>query len=1797
MIDPGGDPLPSAAHQDCREPPSAAGAVETSIAAERLGGAADFPATTDTLVPSGAVERIEANIAAVKMVRTLAEAGRSATAGEQLVLARWSGWGAVPEVFDTRIGRFEQQREQLRELLTREQYRAAEASILNAHYTDPAIAAAVWEALAAAGFSGGRVLEPGCGSGNFVGHAPTSAVMVGVENDPLTAAIAAHLYPSAQIRNEGFETTRVPEGSFVAAVGNVPFGRYVLPDPAHNAERFSIHTHFIRKSLALTAPGGYVAVLTSRYTMDSVSPVARKAIDASADLVGAVRLPSGAFSRVAGTEVVTDLLILRKREADDNRLTRHNPEWLQAEPTQMYNARTDDWEQTPVNAYFNTHPENVLGEVQLGQGIHGSTTLDVTGPVGPALSAALRDRLGAIVQSAHMRGLSLTATAEAVTDVDHAKFDTGLIRPLAAGDRTPLYSLRYSTETRRIEYWDGHKWLPQKIAASKVTETRVLIAMRDTAASLIASQRDGRPAAERDQLRGHLNHLYDNYVARYGPINRFTWVRFAEPDQAQHDKKVAALEAKWRKKEGEEGKPYRGPVPEDLAEEWDQKGWETPEPYKKRGHLDGGIRHDPGWAVLSALELFDEATGAATKSPLFSTDLLRAPEQIESAASPEEALAVCMDRLQRVDVDVIASLLGVDAAMATELLEGLVYPDPDDARDLIPAPTALSGNVRVKLARAREAAAKDPVTYGGYVAALEAVMPEERRAEDIKVRPGVPWIPAADVAQFVRETFGAKDVVAEHVLGRWSVEVPVDERHGRLMRLEWGLTDDGADAVTLFDAACNSRSVVILADKKTGEVDTQATFAAQAKTEQIAKEFRRWVFADPARRDRLVTEYNRRFNSMRAPKYDGTHLPLPGLAQHITPHPYQRDAVARIIAEPTVLLEHCVGAGKSGVLISGALSLKRLGLVRQPWLVVPNHVLDQIGREAKNWYPAANILMGTAATDAEGRRRLVAQSAASDWDLVIVSQSAFTRIGVSNSVRQQYLNEQLGELREQLEHSQARGSKKAIERAIKTASERLERLTSDVHKDQGLRFEQSGCDYVGIDEAHLYKNRQRVCNIPELSYSEASQRSEDLALKLDILRQRRRDEAAARGIPAHKVTERVATFATGTPVANSLGELWVMQSYARPDVLRDAGVEYIGDWGATFTATISTIEMNTTGTKLRPVTRVGKYTNLPELLALSSVYSDVVTRDQVPVKLPALRGGRRKVISLQPSLEVVDFITDLGWRAERLSGGDPRHDNPLKIGSDGQNVSLDPRLAHLGPPKHSRAAAVATEVMRIHDKHADRRYLDPVTGLPTELPGALQILFCDLGTPSKKGAGFNMYEAIKCELVARGMPAGRVRFVHEARKPSELRHLFAQCNSGEVSVIIGSTEKLGTGANIQSRLAALHHVDVPWRPADLEQREGRIDRQGNQNDEIEILTYVTEGTYDTVKWQKVQAKQLFIHQVRRNEISDLEVEDLNGGDIGSAAAEAKAIATGDPRYVRQVELDDEVKRLAALERSHLVSARRRDQQVEWLQDALPRHEREIVALETVLGSPEYEAADIAVDGVHYSTHADAVSATASACANAFAAAKNSAVFDRKPTGITIGGLDVLAARDHTHDLLLLSLDKSARVSEVPADHLRSALLDDAAGSAAGRGLVKRIENLHRDLPQQLVAMRSTAARNEAELQDLLAHAPGPFERSAELASKSAELATLTLELQVASDSVEARERRAAAEQRMADRGRAPGWSLLLNPTPAILEKTGYDNADDLRWAIQMKEAIALKKARDRGDDQAQQAGGDGLGQD
>lgn len=1747
------------------------------------------------LVPSGGKARTLANIAAIELVQQLENENRSATTDEQHTLARWSGWGAVPQVFDPRNEAFSSERQHLQTLLSTPEYREAEASILNAHYTSPIMAKTIWQALDAAGFSGGRVLEPGCGSGNFIGHAPKNAVMVGVELDPMTSRVAAALYPDAQIRNEGFQTTRVPENSFVAAVGNVPFGNFAVYDPAHNADRHSIHNYFILKSLALTAPGGYVAVITSRYTLDSTDTKAREAIAAQADLIGALRLPSDAFKEVAGTDVVTDILLLRKRE--EGSVFDPKPAWVDTRSVDVLriDRPTDDlnepwWVPISVNGYFLDHPERVLGELRVGHGMHGRQDLQVIADTEHWSMREVSEPLTEIVTRAREHGFGLTATADSVTDVGPQGFDAGRITAaVLAATEIPLDTLRYNADASRIERWQGHTWAPHTTAKTKIPETRRLIELRDIASQLITAQRDGRPAAERDQLRELLNQRYDNYVATHGPINRFTLVVPKEPTLAKHDERVAKAEAKWRAKQGDDRGPYRGPVPANLREKWDEDGWNTPDPYKRRAHLDGGIRDDPGWAIISALENFDERTQTVRKPALFATDVLTPARPREHADTVHEAVAIALEEHSSrvVDVGRVAELRGVTTEQAAADLAGLVYPDLNDPATLLPAAGYLSGNVREKLAAAQAAAREDPV-YWDNVRALREVMPADVEASQIRVRPGVPWVPTTDVEAFVTDVLRGGSVNVDHLLGRWVIEVPDWQRTSAVMTEEYGT--NFRDAVGLLEDLCNSKPIVVQKPIEGGgsELDMQATFAAQAKANKITDRFAEWVFTDDVRRERLVAEYNRRFNSLRAPKHDGTHLTFPGLSAMFTPHPYQRDAVARIINEPTVLLDHVVGAGKTGTMLMGAMELKRLGLVNQPWIVVPNHIIEQFGREAKQWYPAANILMGAAATTAEGRRRLVAQSAASDWDMVIVPQSAFTLIGVSPELKRRYVENSLDKLKEQITDTKSVRSKKMVERAIKAQEARLEQLTEQASKDTGLRFEQTGCDYLFVDEAHMHKNKGRVSNVTELACPQGSMQAEDLAMKLDVLRQRRRDEALAAGSTAP--VERVATFATGTPIANSLGELWVMQTFLRPDLLIDAGVDAIDDWGATYTGTTSSIEVNATGTKLRPVTRVGKFVNLPELLQLSSVYSDVVTRDQVPVDLPQLVDGQRQIITTVPDQDVKDFITDLAYRADHLDPKDMARDNNLKISSDGRNVSLDPRLAHLGAPEHgSRAGAVAEQVMRIHDYSKEFTYRDEF-GTPSDIPGGLQIVFCDRGTPKSRSRDFTMYQAIRDELLSRGMDPDRIRFIHDAVKPSDKLALQADCRNGLVSVLLGSTEKMGTGTNVQTRAIAEHHVDVPWRPADLEQREGRIIRQGNQNRAVEILNYVTEGSFDTIMWQKVEAKALFVNQAKRNEVDVREVEDLGGGDIGSSAAATKAMATGDPRYLRQVQLDDEVKRFTALAQAHREAQSRNSARQGACEKRIPELERAIAELQPIVDHLRAGGTDqftYTIGGTDYTERKGAADGFREACRAAYVRGKDLGS-SRFQTIATINGIDMLASRSTVNNTLDITLAVPSKVRTLEQSDLFPGQVTQhrrpdgteveqpiAESSAAkARGLLQRVENLYKELPDYQAILQHEKVSAETDLDDLRSMGNAPFEHTAELAAKRSELDQLTLQLRMEATSDAAKAEEAAATERMASQGRLPGWSLLLNPTPKVLSDLEAPDADTLRQRVRESQAQA-----------------------
>ena len=1456
-----------------------------------------------------------------------------------------------------------------------------------------------------------------------------------------------------------------------------------------------------------------------------------------------------------------------------------------------------------INEYFLNHPENVLGHFALGQGIHGSATLKVVGEEqhGAALADAVRARLSDIVASAQQRDLSLTATADSLVDVTDTFFDPGLLTASDL-DQTPLDTLRYHPPSTSIQRWTGHSWEEQHTPKSLLAETRSLIELREAATAVITSQRDAQPLEVREQLRAHLNRLYDTYVTKHGPVNRFKWVHPAAPTQESHDRKVAATEEKWRKQQGPEGFPYRGPVPEHLAQQWDEAAWAPRSPYKRRPHLDGGMKNDPGWAIVASLEIFDEETGTALKAPIFSVDLLTARAVPDTASTISDALAISLDQHHRVDVDYIAALLDIPAEQARQQLHGLVYPSLDDPEDLVPAVTALSGNVRAKLAAATFAAETNPI-YEEYAAALGQVMPADKQASQIKTRPGAPWIDPIYIAQFARETFGATTVAVDHINGAWSVECPRLQRATVAMTETWGT--EHKDAIELLDAVCNSKPVVInrsaddIAENGGPALDAEATFAAQAKATKITETFQKWIFADDTRRDNLVAEFNRRFNSLVAPKHRGDHLTLPGLSNKFNPHPYQRDAVARIVAEPTVLLDHVVGAGKTGSMLMGAMELQRLRLVKQPWIVVPNHILEQVGREAKQWYPAANILLGASATDPEGRRRLAAQSAATDWDMVIVPQSLFTAIGVGADTQTAYIQKQLDELAAQHDRAITQISKKRVEQQKKRLESRLKEMTAQAGKDTGLRFEQTGCDYLLIDEAHMYKNKGRLSNIEELSCPTAAQRAEDLAMKIDLLRQRRRDEARAAGMRDDQIIERVATFATGTPVANSLGELWVMQNYLRPDLLAAAGVADINDWGATFTATVNTVEVNSTGTSLRPITRVGKFCNLPELLAISSIFTDVVTRDEVPIDLPELVDGHRRIISITPSQEVKDFITDLGWRLDHLDPRRPDKDNQLKIANDGRNVSLDPRLAHLDAPARSRASAVADEMIRIHTANANNVYRDPDTGQDMPIRGAFQIAFCDRGTPSKDPRQFTIYAAIREELVARGMRPEAIQFIHDAAKPAEKLSLMHRCRTGEVSVLIGSTEKMGTGTNVQTRLRALHHVDVPWRPADLEQREGRIIRQGNQHAEVDILNYVTEGAYDTVMWQKVEAKALFIEQVKRENVTVDEIEDLGGGDLSGAAAETKAIATGDPRYVKQVQLDDDVKRLQALESAHHDATARRDRQTLATQKELNQVETDLETLRPIVTDIAQRAerpAQISVADHTYTERKHAAAPLAQACRHAFASLRDASSFTTRPLGATINGIPIIARRNHFKNELQLTLDVPSTIVAIEQDELLATAPTIAAdnGAAKARGLLQRIENAYKDVPHHYTRLQRRSDRLHDEIDDLDSTSLGEFEHADELAAKRHELNALTAQLRLEAQSEAAQAAAAAAAQRLLEVGRQPGWTLHLNPTPALIEESGLPDADSYRAAQRIIEQHRASEYHDQQRDNGRRKDDPGL---
>ncbi|MEV0487374.1 helicase-related protein [Streptomyces sp. NPDC050508] len=1466
-----------------------------------------------SLVPTGVLPRVKANIAAIETLRRLEAENRPATAAEQETLARWSGWGATPQVFvDDPKPEFAALQKKLRELLSDKEWDAARENTLNAHYTDPAIVQGVWNAVRELGFDGGNVLEPGSGSGNFIGYAPENAEMTGVELDPITAGIAKALYPHATVRNEGFEETRAADGTFDMAIGNVPFGDYQVVDLRHNKGGHNIHNHFILKSLDLTRPGGLVAVVTSRYTMDGSTPRAEDArmeMARKADLVGAIRLPTGAHRRTAGTDVVTDLLIFRRREKDkdftsgrtrtgavktpDQRKKDDPPTWVHSMRVENLpgqeldeDEKPDDAPKVHVNPYFLTNPGHVLGHMVVGHGMYGPGELRVDGD--GDLNTAFDKALKKIVARAKDAGLSYTP-------------DTGerrKVEMLPEGSDRVDGHVQVSPDGTFTQIRDGMIH-PFEVPSTQVEEARQLLDLRDSMKALV--REESRPDTDEqhvEALRADLKARYDAYHAKFGSLNRFEWAtrKSTDPETGQQVEKA----------------------------------------FRKRPQMGGLITRDPTMAVVLSLDSYDDHTQTSTPAAIFTKRQSRHRTIAERADSPEDAMAIVMEQRGSLDTETLAKVMGTSpekarerllAARSTDPDTGNEYPlvfEPHNGGDLIPAADYLSGNVREKLEQAQALAAED-ARFEINVKQLEDVLPPDLSPGEIDAPMGASWLDAGPVQSFLREKLNTRNVKVSYQGGSlWKVDASDAVKKSSAATEVWGTSD--YSAIKLAEAILTNGRIRVTYKDDAGNtyVDEEATAAAQTKADELREEFQDWLWATPERSDQVKKRYNDIHNNLALRSYDGQRRTMPGLAEWFKPHAHQHAAVARMVNEPAVLLAHEVGAGKTAEMTMGVMELRRLGLINKAAMVVPNHMLSQFHDEFAELYPesAANgRILAASSEDLQGRKRreFIARVATGDYDAVILTQNAFESIPMRPEVQLEYIKREKEHLETALRRQKEQDAldepgKRTDSRMVKEIQNRLKKLEAKINakikasKDTaGLYFEDTGIDYVVVDEAHHYKNLSTNSGIPGAAI-EGSNRASDLDMKLEYLRKNTK-------------SGRVVTFATATPISNSVTEAHTMLRYLRPDLLEKAKVRNFDEFASTYGKIVNGVELAADGSGFKEVARFAAFRNMPELLRIWRTVADVKNSDDLAEYLdtPDVASGKAITISVDPTDQMLAYQNELAARARAVKKGDvdPTEDNMLKISSDGRKVSLDPRMVGLDE-QGNKLPKAAENIARIYEETKDAVYPTSKNNpTPHDTPGGLQIVFLDMGTPQdpgkskKKGkkddgptsveelsqSRFPAYQELKDLLIERGVPAEKIRFIHEAKNDAEKARLFNDARTGKIAVLVGSTSKMGTGTNVQLRATALHHLDCPWRPADLEQRNGRIIRQGNANPEVAIFQYVTEQSFDGFSWQTVARKAKFIRQIMKGNLTDRTVEDIPDGVFN--AEQVTAISTGNPYLLEQ----------------------------------------------------------------------------------------------------------------------------------------------------------------------------------------------------------------------------------------------------------------------------------------------------------
>lgn len=1393
----------------------------------------DLSAVLDQTELGGAKTRFKNNVAAIRLVNKLYAENRNPTAEEQKTLSQFVGWGGLAQAFDEKNESWKKEYAELKSLLSTEDYEQARSSTLNAYYTAKDVIEGIYSALNRFGVKGNnRILEPAMGTGNFFGFMPKEIAdgsgLYGVELDNLTGRIAAKLYPQANVQIKGFEDTTFPNDKFDIVVGNVPFGGYGVADSDYNRYNFKVHDYFLAKSVDKVKPGGIVAIITSKGTMDKLNPSARKYVAERAELLGAIRLPNNAFKQTAGTEAVADILFFRKRAEKITDLSRE--EWLGTGKTE---------EGYEINNYFISHPQMILGTLAEEYGLYGGIDTTVK-PDGRELKTALVEAIQNLPQSFYLNPQT-PPIEEQTTEVDYN------IKPFC-----------YKAENGRLYMRVGEGMEEQPIPKSpKDAYQRIcgMIALREELHHILDIQIQGCSDEVLKSEQYKLNREYDLFVKKYGYLNSQTNTKL--------------------------------------------------------------FKEDGDSALLFAAENVNEETKAVTKADIFFKRTIRPYVVPASTDDPFEALQISKNERGKVDIAYIEELTGKDYDTVLSELGSTVFRDPEQVKEgdkysgFVTAEEYLSGEVVNKLDLARSVA-EEHSEYKKNVEALEGVQPEKLTASDISVRLGATWVDKKYYKQFYCELLGVYRYMYPDVEltynphdSSWRLDQTQSVRYTTQMKQKEVYGTNRAPAYRLFVDALNLKATTItdLVEENGKEkrvVNQAETIAAREKQNKIKEAFADWIFKDPERRADLEETYNRLFNQTRLPSYDGSYLKFPEMNPAIELKPHQKNAVHRTITSPSsTLLHHVVGAGKTFTVIASIMKMRQLGLCKKAMVTCPNHLVQQWAGEWRKLYPNAHILVATKEDlEKDNRKKFVSKVALGDWDGIIIAQSSFAKIPISTERQIRKLKEEIEGVEATIvkqweENGMPRGAVKNLETIKKSKEKQLKKLMDASGKDDVLKFEDLGIDYLFVDEAHAYKNLflfTKMNNVAGISTA-ASQRASDLKLKCEYLQEL---HGSDRGV----------VFATGTPISNSMTEMYTMQTYLQPSVLKKLGMTFFDGWAADFGETITSMELSPSGQGYRARTRFAKFTNLPELLKLYRSFADVQTADMVKLNVPQ---AEKQVITLKPSDTVIELAEEIAERADRIHDGnvDPHKDNMLKITSDGKKLALDPRcfVPESQDEEGSKLNECAQRIYEVWTDTADKK--------------GTQIVFCDLSTPKVKfedyeyGKDFDAYNDLKYKLVQRGIPDREIAYIHEANTDEQKQALFDRVNSGAARVLIGSTEKCGAGTNVQKRLVALHHLDTPYRPSDMEQREGRIIRQGNTNDRVKIFTYVTERTFDSYSYQILENKQRFISQINRGDLTIREAEDIDETTL--SYAEIKAITAANPKIKRKMEVDAEVARLRVLE--------------------------------------------------------------------------------------------------------------------------------------------------------------------------------------------------------------------------------------------------------------------------------------------